>query len=151
MRDKRFDGPVQRAVDGGEPLDEEHVNKMVDAYKRKYLDYRANVIARTESLRSAVAGARLGVEQLLDSTAMEGMTVERTWMATHDSHTRDSHKAMDGQTITGMDASYELPDGGEIEHPLADGAPASEVIQCRCTEAYRIVPEPDDEGDDKEA
>ena len=139
LRDGRMDGPIGDAIESGEALDPEYIDKAVSAYKDRYVNYRSSVIAKTESIRSAVAGARLGMEQMLDDPEMDGFTVLRTWKSAHDSKVRPDHKLMDGQSVVGMDAEYELPDGGSIAYPLSPDAPADQTIQCRCHEAYKVI------------
>jgi uncharacterized protein with gpF-like domain len=52
----------------------------------------------------------------------------KTWLTQGDERVRDTHAAISGQRVP-IDAMF----GNGLPHPHADGAPASEVIGCRCT------------------
>jgi hypothetical protein len=140
LRDRRFDGPVARAIEAGEPLGEDAVDRYVNRYRDNWMRHRAVTIARTETLRAANMGGRAAVTQRLADPELEGMDVVRIWTATKDDKTRDSHRSMDGQEVTGMDTPFTLPDGTTIRFPQDPRAPAHESINCRCTIRYRLVP-----------
>ena len=145
LRDGRMDSKIQAAIDIGEPLDPDYIDKAVEAYKNRYINFRSGVIARTESLSAANTGARQGMMQLLDDPSMDGYTVKRTWLATKDNKTRPDHAALNGTSVIGMDAEYQIPDGGTIAYPCDPNADADERIQCRCTEKHKIIRDPDAE------
>lgn len=140
LRDKRFDGPVARAIESGEALDGESIDRYVNRYRDNWMRYRAVTIARTETLRAANAGGRAAVQQRLADPELEGFDVVKTWAAKNDEKTRDSHRSMDGQEVTGMDTPFTLPNGQPIRFPQDPRAPAEEAINCRCTIHYRLVP-----------
>ncbi|WP_109151556.1 phage portal protein [Azospirillum sp. TSO5] len=140
LRDAHFDPTLNRALESGQALGDEQIDKMVAAYKRRFLDMRAMTIGRTESIRAANHGARMSVAAMLDDPEMEGLTVEKTWMATDDHRTRDSHRAMNGQKVVGLDTPFVTPSGVQMSGPHDPAAPAEEVINCRCTCKFRLVP-----------
>lgn len=87
-------------------------------------DARAELIARTEANRSGnfaiTAGQRIaGVDR-------------KEWISNRDSHTRDSHKALDGQ-IVGIDEKFRV-NGHSTDYPGNFGV-ASEDCNCRCVSA----------------
>lgn len=157
LRDKRFDSTIRSAIESGDPLDQGFIDKAVEVYKKRFIDYRATTIARTQGVAAAVEGARLGIEQMLDDDSMDGFTVERTWVATRDNRTRHDHAEMNGQKVIGMHSQYELPNGEFISYPHDPSADPDEVINCRCVETYKIIKdesegsEPDDETMDDES
>jgi hypothetical protein len=93
--------------------------------------YRAQRIAWTEIVAASNAGSFQAVLQ-----SGVGNKVKKVWLATRDSRTRDSHAAVDGQKRDMMGffnvGGYEMKFPGDTSR----GAPAKEVVQCRCTQYY---------------
>jgi len=84
---------------------------------------RATTIARTET---AIAF----------STAHErGMKAKgiqfKEWLTARDEQVRTSHMKLDG-VIVPVNETFDLGNGLHMAHPCAEGAPAGEVINCRC-------------------
>jgi uncharacterized protein with gpF-like domain len=119
-------------------LDPVRIDKMVDAYQRRYIAYRAMTIARTETIRAANQGAVASTAAAVE--AMPDMTVIKTWVATSDGKTRPHHREMDGKSVLGMSTPFLLPGGVTMLYPHDPNAPASEVANCRCTVAFKLVP-----------
>jgi len=136
LRDRRFDPSVERAVEG-DPLSADQIDTMVTRYRSRYLDYRAETIARTESQRAMSQGREEALQQTLEQADIGRDAVERVWHATRDNRTRDAHRAMDGQTV-GMDEPFEDGDGNELMYPGDPDAPAETTINCRCVVSYRV-------------
>jgi SPP1 gp7 family putative phage head morphogenesis protein len=84
-------------------------------------DYRATMIARTETVGAYNAAATMAA---LDSGA-----VRKTWMATNDSRTRQSHRLADGDTVA-LNKSFRA---SQSRWPGDPAAPAAQSINCRCT------------------
>jgi len=99
LRDKRFDMPVARAIAEGTPLKPEQVDRFVSQYHDNWLRMRATTIARTEALNAANMCGRLAVQQVIEDGNTSGFEVERTWLATNDARTRDSHRELNGKTV----------------------------------------------------
>lgn len=57
-----------------------------------------------------------------------GIDLEKTWMATLDSRTRDSHRLLDGLTVP---LDEEFMDG--LMYPGDPDGPDEEIMNCRCT------------------
>ena len=79
--------------------------------------------------RTAVTGAENGgrADQIHEAKDM-GIKVWKRWVAIHDSHTRDSHRNLDGVEV---EENEEFPNG--LMYPGdPSGAPA-EVYNCRCS------------------
>ncbi len=147
LRDQRFDSPISRALQTGEVLSADAINRYVDAYHRRYLAYRAMTIARTEGVGAANNGQAAAAAAL--EAQSPGMVLEKTWIATVDKHTRHDHAELNGQTVVGLDTPFECASGDEIRWPHDPRAPARQIIQCRCSWVTRLVPQlgdPDSQG-----
>lgn len=94
-----------------------------------------NIEAGRSSLlyaRTAMTGAQNAgrVERMREAEDM-GIKVQKQWMATLDSRTRDSHASLDGETV---DVDEEFSNG--LEYPGDFGGDPREVYNCRCTLIY---------------
>ncbi|RFC66457.1 hypothetical protein DYI37_03165 [Fulvimarina endophytica] len=139
LRDKRSDGPVLRAAEGGKPLTEDQIGRMVEAYRRKYLKYRTENIARTEALQAASLGRIEGMRQTLESLDLTTNDVEKTWSTSVDGRERRTHRLMNGQKVKGLDAQFQSPGGARLRFPRDPAGPADEVVMCRCAFTFRIT------------
>lgn len=131
LRDRRFDPSVEQAAAGGDPLTDTQIERMVDRYRARVIGMRSETIARTETLRILNQAREEAVQQMLQQTGIAPDSVIRTWRATHDKRTRDTHAAMDGQT-RGIDQPFQSPSGALLMYPGDPDAPAGEIINCRC-------------------
>lgn len=140
LRDKRFDGVVRRAMEDGKPLTVEQIDRLVTRYADRTLKYRGDMIARTEAMESLSAARYESTKQVVESGAAREKDVKRKWDATADTRTRHSHVEMEGQTV-GLNEPYVSPVTGArlmYPHDRSLGAPAEELIACRCTEVIEI-------------
>lgn len=82
--------------------------------------------------RTAMTGAQNAgrVERMKEAEEM-GIKVEKQWMSTLDSRTRDSHRDMDGETVP---VDEEFSNG--LEYPGDYDGDPEEVYNCRCTLIY---------------
>lgn len=128
LRDRRFDPTVLRAIRDGRPLSDEQVNKMVDAYHRRYLAYRATTIARTEGVGAANNGHVAALKDWLAQNP--NYTVVKTWIATRDARTRPDHVHLHGQVVAGIDSPFRCENGDTIRWPGDQDAPARQTINC---------------------
>ena len=94
-----------------------------------FSEFRADTIARTETVGAFVNGDRGGAEALGDYGP-----VEHYWDAHLDKRTRPSHRRADGQTKPWKEPF--IVGGVAMLHPHARGAPPEEVVNCRCTEGF---------------
>lgn len=133
LRDRRFDSSVQRLLAEGESLGAERITRMVEQYRARYLQYRAEAIARTETLRIIGRAREEALAQVLEQVGLSQEAVIRTWRATQDARTRDTHISMDGQE-RGKNEAFNSPSGAQMMFPGDGslGAPADELINCRC-------------------
>ena len=101
-------------------------------------DYRAELIARTETGRAANIGSMVGATST-------GLVTVNEWIAAKDNRTRRiprdqfDHLNMDGTKIP-MDATFKLQNkkGGFdlMLHPCDSSGSAGDVCNCRCTLGY---------------
>ncbi len=100
-----------------------------DLKNSKGLFYKLKRIARTEGHRLHETAGRLAREEAI----YHGIDVEKIWLATLDSETREDHVLADGQRV-GANESFIV--GGENLDFAGDPAGSAEnVIHCRCTTA----------------
>ncbi|MEM7675135.1 MAG: phage minor head protein [Myxococcota bacterium] len=133
MRDRRFDRTVLKAIREGRALDAATVNKIVGRYADNHLRLRGETVARTEILQAMNMSTREAYEQAIDTGAIARQEVKKVWRTASDARVRDPHGAING-TVVGIDERF----GNGLLHPHEPGAPASEVVNCRCTTEYRI-------------
>lgn len=101
-------------------------------------DYRAELIARTETGRAANIGSMVGATST-------GLVTVKEWIAAKDNRTRRiprdqfDHLNMDGTKIP-MDATFKIQNKkGGFEfmlHPCDSSGSAGDVCNCRCTLGY---------------
>ena len=104
-------------------------------------DYRAEMIARTETGRAANIGSMVG-------TAATGLVTMKEWIAARDNRTRRvprdmfDHYHMDGIKVA-FDEKFNVKtkNGGfeSMLHPCDPSGSAGDVINCRCTLGYEAV------------
>lgn len=86
---------------------------------------RAVTIARTETVGALNEGAWVGA-----TTA--GVMQSKRWISQQDGRVRDSHVTADGDGWLPLTARF----SNGLLYPHEAGAPAAEVVNCRCTLAY---------------
>jgi hypothetical protein len=103
-------------------------------------NYRAALIARTETSRAANIGSMVGAMST-------GLVTVKEWIAAKDNRTRrmprdaNDHYNMDGVKVA-MDAKFVVPAKEYIDnmlHPGDSTAHAGNVCNCRCTLGYEAV------------
>lgn len=104
----------------------ESIAKLSDRISKVFEEakgYRAERIARTETIRAANFGAYEGYQQ--------GNVEQKRWLATMDERVRDAHADADMQ-VRDMDEPFDV--GGEkLMYPGDYAGSAGNVINCRCT------------------
>ena len=88
--------------------------------------WRALRIARTEVMTASNAGSLQGAKDLQ-------MPMDKIWIATLDDRTRDSHAVMNNVAV---DINEKFDNGMDCPGDPAGGP--GEVINCRCTVAYKM-------------
>lgn len=141
LRDARFDPTIRAAIDSGERLDPEYIDKLVERYRQRYLRYRSETIARTEAIRSLNAGNLQLWKQAVADGKMTADQVVRKWSYTHDARTRIAHRLIPDMNKggVGLEEPFKTPDG-PLMFPGDPKGPPQAVINCRCTVIMRYVP-----------
>lgn len=141
-RDRRFDRTVAKAIQDGKAIDSATVENMITSYSARMLAYRGEVIGRTEGIPAVRAAKREAYQQLVDDRRVAATDIERTWHTVRDGRERATHGAMNGQKVQGLDIPFVSPAGASLRYPgdTSFGAPASEIVSCRCDESIRIRP-----------
>ena len=70
------------------------------------------------------------------NTESLGIKVKKTWIATLDGRTRNSHRRLDGETISDIDDTF----SNGLRYPADPQGAPEEVYQCRCTTISQVVP-----------
>lgn len=122
-----------------ERLTPAEIDKMVEAYQRKYVKYRAEVIARTETTRTLNEANGEAFAQTLEQAGISDDLVERTWQSSYDARTRDSHREMQDRVVVGMNTQFVTGLGNRADAPGDPNLPAEDVVNCRCVVTYRIL------------
>jgi len=140
LRDRRSDASVGRAIRNDKALTDAQVRSLVDRYRDRYVKYRANVIARTESIR-AVQGAQWELFQdMINKGQIDARQVRRTWIHTGDGHVRNSHLQIPQMNPRGVGQAETFTSPlGPILYPGDPSALAANTIQCRCAVFARII------------
>lgn len=139
LRDRRFDPTVARAIRNGEPPSAAQIDKMVDAYRRRMIQMRAEVIARTEGVRLTAQARREAFRQNLREAGMTEADAQHQWNSIRDNRTRETHRDMNGQ-VQPFSRPFQSPSGAQLRYPGDPTAPAAETIQCRCHETFKLKP-----------
>lgn len=117
----------------GKTLTPAQIDDYTERYRQNALDYRAETIARTESLRNTNQGAVDAIQQAVDRGDVESGILIKTWHAgpaTRDA--RESHQRMDGVPAK-WGEDFVLPDGVAMSQPGDPRGGAENTANCRCT------------------
>jgi hypothetical protein len=138
LRDRRFDRTVNRAIRDGVPLRQDQIDNMVSRYTDRWVKYRSEVIARTESLRSVHLGNDEMYRQAIADGHLSQGDLIRTWDTSKLGNVRDSHKDMEGQQ-RGIGEMFTSGLGNALEFPGDDRAPVEDTAQCVCAVTTRYT------------
>ncbi len=139
LRDRRFDAAVRRAAEKGEAVPAELRAKMVASYRNRSLRYRAETIARSETLRSLHQAQDESMRQAVAGGAVQQDNVTGVWRVAkpRGKNARESHTPMDGQ-VARFGRPFTTGSGIKIMFPGDPNAPISETASCRCFREMRV-------------
>lgn len=138
LRDKRYDAQIKKAiaaVAAGKPstLTDDKIEEMTSKYSDRLIKKRADDVARTETA-SGVEMARMEAsKQALTKAKLPSDALVKTWV--HQGgvlHARDWHLDMNGESVTGSDTPFNLPDGSVMQHAHDPAGGAANNVSCRC-------------------
>ncbi len=89
-------------------------------------DYRATMIARTETVG--------GYNQASFLAALDAGATRKTWLATRDQRTRETHRQENGRTAA-MNKRFTIT---KSRWPADPSAPAAQSINCRCALTFEF-------------
>lgn len=131
LRDRRFDPTVRRAIRTGQPLTQAQIDRMVERYSDRWLQFRSRTIARTETLTHASQADEEAYRQAIEEGVFPEEALTNRWRARL-RNTRDSHLApLNGQTQP-LGVPFISGAGNRLRYPGDSAAPASEVVNCEC-------------------
>lgn len=144
LRDRRFDRSIQKAirdVAAGKPnpLTRDKIDEMTAKYSDRLLARRAEDIARVETAQGVMLARAEATKQALDKAGLPDDAVEKFWR--HNGglrHARDWHLAMNGKSVTGIDAVFHMPDGSLMKHSHDPDGGAKNNVACRCSTDFDI-------------
>lgn len=113
-------------------LTQQKIDELVERYRQSLINRRAQNIARTESMTAATMGQQAAWDQATEQGILDAGT-RRKWIYTHDSRTRDAHKAVPGMNPggVGMDEPFNTP-LGPMRFPRDPRGTAANRVSCRC-------------------
>lgn len=132
-RNKRFDGRVRKAIEAGRAIGRKDVDTIIGKLSDSYLLLRGETVARTETLGALNLASAEAAEQMIEKSGVQRQNVMKVWRATNDGRTRESHVELNGDSVA-LDERF----SNGMAYPHEPGAPASEVINCRCILDYRV-------------
>lgn len=97
---------------------------------------RARVIARTETIRAANAGAYVNAQD-------KGYVLKKKWFAAMDNRTRHDHKKLDG-TVVDLNEPFKVKDKDGLTQQMmfpgdtSLGADPAQTVNCRCSIQYIV-------------
>lgn len=106
------------------------VRKMLESKGQVLSQWRALRIARTEIVTASNTGAIIGARDL-------NVPLQKFWIATYDSRTRDTHAIVEQQNPKRMDEGF-MVGAYLMEMPGDPDAGPEETINCRCTVAFEV-------------
>lgn len=139
LRDKRFDSTVLRSIKDGAPLSKKQIAKMTKRYRERYLKYRSQTIARTESLRATSMGQHLAIMQAHEGGNIDGTVLKRIWIYSADARTRDPHRTVNSLNPEGVRIDQPFQTQlGPLLYPRDPNGSGANTINCRCAVAYKM-------------
>lgn len=138
-RDRRFDGVIRKAIQAGKPLSKADIDRIVKKYSDNLLVRRGDTIARTEALGALNAGRFEAMQQQIERLGLTRDDVVATWVSARDLRVRDSHRSLNGDQVE-FGQPFQSDRGAMLRFPgdRMLGAPASEVIACRCNVTFEV-------------
>ncbi len=137
LRDRRFDSTIARSIALDRPLTTAQIDRMVGRYTERWVQFRAQTIAKTETLAAAGAADLELWEQAVEEGVISADDVFNTWRTSGRRNVRDSHRAMNGQKRR-LGVPFDSGLGSKLRFPGDPQAPAADRINCHCVVARQL-------------
>jgi hypothetical protein len=144
LRDKRFDNLVNKAIEANKPLKNQDVEKIVTAYKNRALKYRAETIARTETIQSLNRGEYMAAMEVIREGGLSSDAIRKYWDDAGDGRVRHTHRMMgakyNSEKGIPVDQPFEFANGMKMMYPgdSSLGADVGEIVNCRCALRMKV-------------
>jgi hypothetical protein len=138
LTDGRMDRTIAAAARAERTLTDAQIDAMVDRYRAKWVAFRAETIARTESLRAVHAGQTQLLNQAVADGNVDADRLVRQW--NHSSvgkAPRASHQQADGQRRK-LGEPFEMGDGTQLAYPGDPNAGPEDTLNCKCVLSTRL-------------
>lgn len=132
------DRTIRRIQRDGGSLTEKQIESLTERYRQNALKWRAETIARTETLANVHAGLDAGYQQAIERGDIEAGQLVKEWIHASRGKSRPDHVAMNGKTVR-FDELFEMPDGSRMKHPGDPAGGAKNRANCRCTVSVTIA------------
>jgi hypothetical protein len=128
LRDFRYDATLRASMKAGVPIPKAKIEQMVEAYARKYLKFRSETIARTESMRATNVGVQDAWRQAIEQGQAVEQVIRRQWILAKDERTCETCAPVPGMNPkkgVKFGQPFSTPKGPVMLPPLHPN--------CRCT------------------
>lgn len=132
-RDRRFDAEVRRAMKDGRVIDADLRTRIVGRYSDRLLELRGETIGRTETMAALNQSGVEAMQQAIDAGVVQAGTVTKVWHTARDPKVRDSHAAIDRQSV-GIEGRF----SNGLAYPGDPSGGPAETANCRCWMETRI-------------
>jgi SPP1 gp7 family putative phage head morphogenesis protein len=130
---------LEEANANGEDIDQ-IMRRVSNVFDISETGYRAEMIARTETISAANAGTLEGYKQT-------GLVNQKQWLTAEDERTREWHADADGQTVD-IDEPFDVG-GEELDFPGDPNGSPENIINCRCCVTSVMEGEEESEGENE--
>lgn len=130
MRDKRFDWAIKSYVENKKPIPAKLASKMLTAYRNRALRYRAETIARKETITALHTAQEQAIQQAIVAGVIDRQAITYTWHSARDKRVREAHRELDGESVPNGRPFQSIL--GPIRYPGDPLASAENTINCRC-------------------
>jgi hypothetical protein len=141
LRDGRSDKLIRRLRRDNGTLAPAQVDSMVERYRKNWIGFRAETIARTEALRAAHEGHDEAMRQAIERGDLEAGELVETWHSRRRGpRARDQHQAMDERSVP-FGTDFVLPDGTRMRGPGDPRGGAKHNANCGCAKSTSYTAE----------
>jgi hypothetical protein len=135
LHDDRANTRLRRLSRDGGQLTEQQIDTMTERYRTAYVEYRTEVIARTESAKNVHAGIQESFRQAIERGDIDADQLVKEWIpGPRTKDARPAHRSsalLDQRPAVGD--PFVLADGVKMQWPGDPSAPVAELANCRCT------------------